>query len=1011
MTSRASTLIVKTLLLAFGLATLGGCPKKDGGGGPPPVKRCELDLAATGLFAQEGTGAFARAVESGDDLIGGQTAVGRNGDVLLQNDKVRVVIEQPGRQVGPVLYGGSIIDADLVRPQGAPGRDQFGRMGLIYALGRVTKVTNVEILADGSAGGPAVVASTGDDVPHDLVNLKGLVTTQLDLNVSFVVDPSEPRPFRVTTYYVLSPGESRVRMLTAFCNDGEAGQTFPLAELLDFRGSVEVFNPGGCANGLGTAECLVDSSRWVGAQGDGVAYGIRSQALADLATPGSPNATIIYGGVVGTIVEAKDMAGLLSWTDAEARQRPGSFGIRGGGQRSYLRDFVVARDLAGVSAELLRIDASPSGRVEVTSKNPDGSPAPFARVAVVATPADRLEILVETDENARGVAVVPPGTYSLSAAREGSLPGVAVPVTVGAGAAVPVELSLSASRTLTVRLADPSGAPVPGKVEVRCPAGACPFSSATWKRHLLLEQPADGTAAVGWVPAAGRLDLALPPGEYEVVVSRGPEYSVWPDTWPVRGQSADLRTADGAVDAVVGRVLDTPGWMSADLHVHAVNSTDSLISNELRVATFLAEGVDVLVSTDHEFVTDYAPVIQALGAGGLMASMIGEEVTSFTHGHFNTFPVPLDPASPNGGAFDHAGGDGPSLRMTELFPGIKEAFPGAVVQINHPRGAGGALTQLRVDTATLASHGAPEDFLMAAAPDATASDTRLFGDGFDAIEVANGTHPSFTVMNDWMTFLSRGTVRTATGVSDSHKALSHSGYSRTWARLGVDRPADFTFAPFAEAIRNHQAIVSNGPFLKVAARKVDAAGVASGAAVDIGGTLSISPAASEGIELTVDVTAPDWVQFDRVELYSHAPGREAVNGESNSGWPEGRILAKKVLDPLSLPVEAVPGPGSLRRLHLVESFVQRPTADTWFVVMVRSVGPTRSLSPLIDSTPYAFSNAILVDADGTGAYDNFPLQPGQPLKFQPPARQLSAPRPLTEADLKLLLREFMHAEH
>ena len=83
--------------------------------------------------------------------------------------------------------------------------------------------------------------------------------------------------------------------------------------------------------------------------------------------------------------------------------------------------------------------------------------------------------------------------------------------------------------------------------------------------------------------------------------------------------------------------------------------------------------------------------------------------------------------------------------MTELFPGIKEAFPGVVVQINHPRGAGGALTQLRVDTATLAlarrsrglPHGAPPR-------DATAADTRLFGDGFDAIEVANGPTPSFT---------------------------------------------------------------------------------------------------------------------------------------------------------------------------------------------------------------------------------------------------------------------------
>ena len=104
----------------------------------------------------------------------------------------------------------------------------------------------------------------------------------------------------------------------------------------------------------------------------------------------------------------------------------------------------------------------------------------------------------------------------------------------------------------------------------------------------------------------------------------------------------DLRTADATAAATLGRIVDTTGWMSADLHVHAINSTDSAVRNSLRAANFLAEGVDVLLSTDHEVITDFAPIVRELGAEQLMATMIGEEVTTFSHGHFNAFPLVRD---------------------------------------------------------------------------------------------------------------------------------------------------------------------------------------------------------------------------------------------------------------------------------------------------------------------------------------------------------------------------------
>ncbi|MEW5741355.1 MAG: CehA/McbA family metallohydrolase [Myxococcota bacterium] len=998
----------RVVLAASAAVLLSTCSSPGGGGPSVNPKRCVVDLKATGLFAQEGTGASARVIDSEAQLIGGQTATATLGDVLMQNDKVRVVVEKPGRTVGPTLYGGGIIDADLVRGAGEAGRDQFGRMALAYSFGRVTRVTDVEVLSDGSAGGPAVVAVSGDDVPHDLLNLKAIVSAQLG-NVSFVVDPEVALPVRVTTYYVLSPGETRVRMLTAFCNDGESPVSAPLIDLTDFRGSVEFFNPDGCANALGTADCLLDPSRWVGAHGDGVSYGLRSYQLADPTKPVVANATMGYGGVVGSVVEGESLNGVLTWTDPEARTRPGTFLIRGGQSRSYLRDLVIARDLAGVSSTWLELDGAPSGVVNVTATL-SGAPVEAARVSVVDVDNDRLVTVVETEASGKGQVRLAPGTYRLSAAKEGHLVGPVAVVTVTAGGTHDAAVTVEPSRTLTVKVASPAGAPMPAKVTVRC-LGPCPFGQETWKNHYLLEKLPGSPAAIGFVPASGRVDVKVPPGRYEVVVSRGPEFNLWPDTYPL-GQQVDLTTADATVDATLERVVDSTGWQSADFHVHAINSTDSLVPNEVRVASFLAEGVDVLISTDHEVITDYAPVIRDLGASELMASLIGEEVTSFTYGHFNSVNLTRDATKGNGGAFDHAGGEGPTLRLTELFPGIKAAFPGAFVQINHPRGAGGALTQLKVDTATLATHADPADFRMAPAPDATASNTKLFGDGFDGVEVANGGSPQYDVVNDWMTFLSRGTVRTATGVSDTHKAFADvGGYSRTWVQSGVDAPKDFSPAGFAEAARAHKVFIGNGPFLSVTARRLTAGGQPVGADLHIGDTVSVNVGAGEKVELVADVQAPEWVQFDRIEVYTHTSGREAVNGESNGAWPESRIHQKQELDPANLTLEAVPGTNA-RRVHVTARFELTPTADTWYVVMVRSVGSSRTMSPLDGSRPWAMSNAILVDADGTGAYDDFPIK-GQALSVAPkPVKDVAGPRRVPSAEeFAKALDRVLHCDH
>ncbi|MEW6430345.1 MAG: CehA/McbA family metallohydrolase [Myxococcota bacterium] len=1010
------------LLLASALLVL-ACPEKKPIPPPEPSGRCEVDLEALQLFSNVGAGASAAQIASADQLVGGNWAQGVVGDYLLENDRVRVVIQAPGRTISPTPYGGTIIDADLKRT--GAGRDEFGKLESIYAFGRTINVKKVEVLNDGSKGGYAVIAATGTDEVIDYVNVTNVVEEFLGAGVQLVVDPDAPLPLTATTYYVLSPGETRVRVLTAYCNGGKDNVVMQVGDLIEQGGVSEIFNPGGCTNGLGARSCLVDPAPWFGYQADGVAYGYRAYKFSGNKTPAT-NALLYVAGVAAVLADGQDSRGLLSWTDPNATSRPGSFGVLAGQSRTFLRDFYVGRDLAEISSTILANEAASKSRLTVTVQHADGSPAPGGRVAIRTAETGTQVTLAVADDQGKARVDLPPGNYLVGTAALGAAIEPFSAVAVPGGGDATATVKEGASRTLTVTVKDPFGAPLSGKVIVRCPQGPCANQAIDYRPWFDVEdQPSDEQAIV-FVGASGSATIALPPGQYEVLVTRGPEYSAWPDTYPSQGQAVDLTTQDQSVAATLAHVVDTTGWMSADLHVHAMGSPDSVVANSVRVSSFAAEGVDVMVSTDHDFVTDYAPVIDRLGLSASMASMIGCEVTPFDFGHHNTYPIARLPGL-SGGAFDWGGGDGPTLRLDQLYAGLRARDPDVIIQMNHPRGTpGGALTQVKVDTATGASHADPSRFRQEPNPAATATDTKLFSPDFDAFEVMNGTGPNYAVLNDWMTFLSKGWVKTATGVSDTHQARAVTGgYGRTWVRLGADTAAQFTVPAFRDALKAKRATFGNGPFLTMQAQRLDANDMPVGTAVDVGGTISVG--AGEKLRLTVDVQAPEWMQFDAVEIYTHTSGREAVNGESNASWPDGRIHQKRTLDPTMLPLEPVPGLNgfSARRVYVTETFVVSPTADTWYVAMVRSSTASRPLAPLAwdgvgcsggictpkTARAFAVTNAILVDGDASGAYDDFPLK-GQPLTAAPPMVSAPVARRVPSLDeLETFLRRVLSHDH
>ncbi|TVR03881.1 MAG: hypothetical protein EA398_03765 [Deltaproteobacteria bacterium] len=117
---------------------------------------------------EEDGGGFASATQitSRSQLIGGHRALGDIGDYLLENDRIRIIIQDAGFSRGFGVYGGSIIDADIRRvglegdSRGGVGMDSLGEIFPAFFLQAVA-VDRVDITHDGRDGGPARIVASG----------------------------------------------------------------------------------------------------------------------------------------------------------------------------------------------------------------------------------------------------------------------------------------------------------------------------------------------------------------------------------------------------------------------------------------------------------------------------------------------------------------------------------------------------------------------------------------------------------------------------------------------------------------------------------------------------------------------------------------------------------------------------------------------------------------------------------------------------------------------------------
>lgn len=974
--------------------------------GPPAEGPVEVDLTEALAPRPDAEGeAPARAfVAAGPaDLVSGPTAQGRVGDYVLENGRVRFVIEADDRVIGPCPFGGNVIDADVRRLDGEPGADMVGELCLMLMLGQTLDPQRYDIVRDGSDGGAAVLAVTGRPTLLDFINLKGILSAfggavgagGLRLNY----DTDGELPLTLTIYYVLRPGDTGLRVISALRNDGDATVHMPVGHLIDSGGDVEVFSPQSPTGGFGNVGLGADALNGVpltavafNGPGGGHAYVPRANPEFEADYPSSGR-YIWVSGVVASLVGVESLLSTLLASPARIPQVPGIAHIAprqvhlvehwhfvGDGSPSSLMD--AAWPALGAET------ASIAGRVRVGDRGLAG-----VRVSAVDEAGRAINQAV-SDGDGRYAMRVPAGRYTLAPWKPGHIPQGAAVAVQAEGEAQADDVVLGDAGRVAVAIRRPDGSATPGRVTVAC-IGECPQWPDATVRDVSNDGPIGGLPAIVFTGVDGLADIPLPPGRYRVLVSRGPEWSVWPpDGIETGGREVEIVGGDVvALDAEIAKVVDTTGWLSGDFHVHGINSPDAPVALDLRVRTFLAEGVDVLVSTDHDYVTDYRPIIAALGAEDELIGVTGVELTTFDYGHYNSFPLVADPQSRNGGAVDWAGGRGMGLTPDAIYRALEDHSPGErVIQINHPNS--GAIGALDVDLLRGYSRADPSVYrLPATEPDPVTGDTGLWSERFTAMEIMNGhgTGSFNGRMRWWLTFVGRGFTPTATAVSDTHKTIeSQSGGPRSYVWVGpeADRPATFDEPRFVRAVNAGRLFGSNGPV-------VDLRLTAGEATARLGDTIASAP--GEAVTVEVDVQTPAWMRVEALDLFVNVvdPLLPDPDEFDETAIPPSHTVA---LEQVGVDEVAV-GAESHRRRRFTGRFELRPEVDSYVVGVVRGGD---SMWPVVLNRgvrPVAYTNPIYVDVDG-GGYDRFPLAEaaaGAPKKAR--RRPAPASRPMTVRDV------------
>lgn len=355
------------------------------------------------------------------------------------------------------------------------------------------------------------------------------------------------------------------------------------------------------------------------------------------------------------------------------------------------------------------------------------------------------------------------------------------------------------------------GAPAPVRLTVVDAEGSLvPFATLRPKAHEAMRTGVlytpDGVAKIG-----------LPAGEYRIFASRGFEYGAAPKR--IKLQSGGAST----VELRIRKEVHLPGYISCDTYVHTLElSGHGDASVDERVLTAAGEGLDLIISTEHNKIEDYTPTVHRRNLDQWITAIPGSEVTTAI-GHFNIFPTRPGSAPPNPREQD----------WTTLMGSIWKTDGVQVVVQNHPRDL----------------HSNYRPFDPAHHISATGSNRNGRPVRANAMEVVNSGAMSsdpLQLVRDWLGLLTRGIPMAAVGSSDTHTVdFVPIGQARTYIKADMPETAFRSLAK-GETLVSYGLVVELRPsgFIRQKGKR-----------------------AQVPVELTV--YGPSWSAVDRLMIYSN----------------------------------------------------------------------------------------------------------------------------------------------
>lgn len=940
---------------------------------------------------------YAGQIDGADELVDGDAAYGMAGDYFIRNSRAQFIIQAATRVIGVVPQGGNLIDVVALDETGAPlTEDHFGELSAIYQVARTCEHDAIEVVRDGSGGGAAVVRATGVTQPNNFINFRGIGVFQIPLEI----DPEIGDDIACATTYVLEPDAPTLDVYWTYYNAGDEKVVGPFGTFTDSGGETEVFAPPLGFERLGIdAIASLDERKAIDYavyQGPGVAYGIvpRFDDATEMSQFSIAGISIMLFGS-DTLLGILEEDHWLFSLDADD----------GFTQRAAV---VVGRDAASVERQFLALSGVQAATVTGAVAYDSGAQAAGARVGIYIDtdgdgaigPDDRIRTYVDPDANGAYAADVEPGSYLVRAevkdTSRSPVRAIDVPAT-GVDLALPDPIVFD----YTI-VDDETGNTIPGRIQVIGEHPAFPdlrlFETFDRLEGVVTTiYSARGTS----VDVGGGADrpLVLPAGgDYRIFATHGTEWSA--------AQLALAPTVDDSgteLEFRLRHVAPTSGYVATEFHQHSIGSPDSPLSRETRINTFVAEGVEFFASTDHDYVSDFQPVIESLDLDDRVRAIPGIEVTPFSYGHFQAFPMELDLDDPSHGAIDHPRGtEGYAMIPGEIFAAARDR--GAeVVQVNHPRITAGDFSDLQryFDRAGLVfdyeARTVMGDPLVATVPFEwmRLPETTIWDDSFDALEVWNGhtikdsnddgvreNGQLDVVLRDWFNFLSFGMQITPMGNSDTHTRVKDpAGMPRTYVRVANDSIEnasvvdDILDTLAGRGGTPRDVIVTNGPHIEISVAEHQ--GPAFGQVVE--------PSNAGTVTLDISVVAPAWAEVDTIEVFVNSTPDSTRKDETwlqpaacftsrtVASLPASEPCALAPLGPVQTTIELVEvAPGFLRwegtaQLTLAATdmaMLNRSGAmgtDAWIVVRARG---NRALYPVMTADTISADNlAVLVAGD------------------------------------------------